>query len=172
MFGGFQLRAECPKLPSCRCCREAASREPCSTDVWEKLFQIWRQRTRTSPKIGPRKCTNKTLTNTRWHSVTLGDSQWHSVTLGDTRWHSVTLSNTKRDKILEIWVTQIINIKMVLRDASASIHCQRHNGPEGWVHITSSCTNVDQISISESRLSINFNISSVSRLNLNLDSTL
>ena len=119
MFGGFQLRAECPKLPSCRCCREAASREPCSTDVWEKLFQIWRQRTRTSPKIGPRKCANKTL-NSNKHSVTLGDTRWHSVTLGDTRWHSVTLSYTKRDKILESWVTQMINIKMVLRDASAS----------------------------------------------------
>ena len=25
-------------------------------------------------------------------------------------------------------------------------HCQRHNGPEGWVHITSSNTNLDQIS--------------------------
>ena len=34
-------------------------------------------------------------------------------------------------------------------------HCQRHNGPEGWVHITSSYTNLDQISISESRFSIN-----------------
>ena len=28
-------------------------------------------------------------------------------------------------------------------------HCQRHNGPEGWVHITTSDTNLDQISISE-----------------------
>ena len=35
-------------------------------------------------------------------------------------------------------------------------HCQRHNRPEGWVHITSSNTNLDQISSSESRLSINF----------------
>ena len=43
-------------------------------------------------------------------------------------------------------------------------HCQRHNGPEGWVHlakvtswghITSSITNLDQFSSSESRLSIN-----------------
>ena len=38
-------------------------------------------------------------------------------------------------------------------------HCQRHNGPEGWVHITSSYTNLDQISISESRLIIYFEIS-------------
>ena len=47
-------------------------------------------------------------------------------------------------------------------------HCQRHNGPEGWVHlakitswglITSSNTNLDQISSSESRSSINFKIS-------------
>ena len=43
-------------------------------------------------------------------------------------------------------------------------HCQRHNGPEGWVHlakvtswshITSSNTNLNHISSSESRLSIN-----------------
>ena len=43
-------------------------------------------------------------------------------------------------------------------------HCQRHNGPEGrvhlakvtfWGHITSSNTNLDHISSSESRLSIN-----------------
>ena len=38
-------------------------------------------------------------------------------------------------------------------------HCQRHNGPEGWVHILSSYTNLDQISSSESRPSINFKIS-------------
>ena len=34
-------------------------------------------------------------------------------------------------------------------------HCQRHNGPEGWVHVTSSCTNLDQISSSESRPNVN-----------------
>ena len=43
-------------------------------------------------------------------------------------------------------------------------HCQRHNGPEGWVHlakvtcwghITSSNTNLDHISSSKSQLSIN-----------------
>ena len=38
-------------------------------------------------------------------------------------------------------------------------HCQRRNLPEGWVHITSSYINIDQISISESLLSINFKIS-------------
>ena len=38
--------------------------------------------------------------------------------------------------------------------------CQRHNWPEGWVHITSSITNLDHISSSESRPSINFIISS------------
>ena len=38
-------------------------------------------------------------------------------------------------------------------------HRQRHNGPEGWVHITRSYTNLDKISISESRLSITFKIS-------------
>ena len=35
-------------------------------------------------------------------------------------------------------------------------HCQRHNGPEGLVHITSSNTNLDQILSSESRFRINF----------------
>ena len=34
-------------------------------------------------------------------------------------------------------------------------YCQRHNGPQGWVHITSSHTNLDQSSSSESRTSIN-----------------
>ena len=38
-------------------------------------------------------------------------------------------------------------------------HCQRHNGPEGWVHITRYYTNLDKISISESWLSIKFKIS-------------
>ena len=37
-------------------------------------------------------------------------------------------------------------------------HCQRHNGPEGWVHITSYYTNLDK-TISEFWLSINFQIS-------------
>ena len=46
-----------------------------------------------------------------------------------------------------------------------SKHCQRYNGPEGWVHlikvtssghITSSNTNIESKSKSESRLSINF----------------
>ena len=38
-------------------------------------------------------------------------------------------------------------------------HCQRHNRPEGWVLITSSITNLDQISSSESRPSIIFKTS-------------
>ena len=37
-------------------------------------------------------------------------------------------------------------------------HCQRHNGPEGWVHITSYYTNLDQ-TIPEFWSSINFQIS-------------
>ena len=40
-----------------------------------------------------------------------------------------------------------------------SKHWKRHKGTEGSVHITSSYTNLDEISISESRLSINFKIS-------------
>ena len=47
-------------------------------------------------------------------------------------------------------------------------HCQRHNGPEGWVHITSSNTNLDQISSSESQSNISLSI----KLKLqNLDQT-
>ena len=53
-------------------------------------------------------------------------------------------------------------------DLERKKHCQRHNGPEGWVHLTkatplyyisSSKTNLGQISSSESRPSINFKIS-------------
>ena len=53
-------------------------------------------------------------------------------------------------------------------------HCQRHNGPEGWVHITRSQytvhRHIEHITISESRLSINFKISTKHRLNLKLRS--
>ena len=46
-------------------------------------------------------------------------------------------------------------------------HCQRHNGPEGWLHMTSSNTNIDQISSSESRLKNQFlNQTSASPINL------
>ena len=48
-------------------------------------------------------------------------------------------------------------------------HCQRHNRPYGWVHITSSYTNLDQISNSENRFCINFIISTKHQyLNFNL----
>ena len=50
-------------------------------------------------------------------------------------------------------------------------HCQRHNRPKGWVHITRSYTNLDKISISESRTSINFKISTKLQ-NLDWTSTL
>ena len=42
---------------------------------------------------------------------------------------------------------------------SITKHCQRPNGPESWVHITSSNTNLHQISSSEYQPSINFKIS-------------
>ena len=60
---------------------------------------------------------------------------------------------------------------------TVSKHCQRRNGPEGWVlltevtslgHITISYTNLDQILSSESRPSINSNIfAKYQHLNLN-----
>ena len=43
-------------------------------------------------------------------------------------------------------------------DDSNYKHCQRHNGPEGWVH-SSQFTNLDQITNSEPQLSINLKIS-------------
>ena len=49
-------------------------------------------------------------------------------------------------------------------------HCQRHNGPEGCVHITSSYTNLDQILFSESRLTSksqpNITISTILKLKI------
>ena len=67
-----------------------------------------------------------------------------------------------------IWIRKIYMVKNIAKIANAVQvtnwielfikHCQRHNGPEGWVHITSSNTNLDQISSSESRSSINFKI--------------
>ena len=59
-------------------------------------------------------------------------------------------------------------------------HCQRHNGPEGWVqltkatwlgHIRSSKKNLDQISSSEYRPSINLKIWTKHLLTLDQDST-
>ena len=50
-------------------------------------------------------------------------------------------------------------VSQLVREGVRKKHCQRHNGPEGWVHITQSCTNLDKISISESWLSINFKFS-------------
>ena len=58
----------------------------------------------------------------------------------------------------------LLRIQFVIQYVSKYKHCQRHNGPEGWVHIakvtswshiTSSNTNLNHISSSESRLSIN-----------------
>ena len=42
----------------------------------------------------------------------------------------------------EIYVICIFGTRLV--SGPYSKHCQRHNGPEGWVHITSYYTNLDQ----------------------------
>ena len=47
------------------------------------------------------------------------------------------------------------SLQQMRRKAYDKKHCQRHNEPEGWVHITSSYTNLDQISISETSLNLN-----------------
>ena len=55
----------------------------------------------------------------------------------------------KQEPLLPSWLTCILS--NVSHQQQNLKHCQRHNGPEGWVHITSSNTNLDQISFSESR---------------------
>ena len=73
-------------------------------------------------------------------------------------------SQSKKDKVAQA-NTPVITIYNPA--PMCQKHCQRHNGPEGWVlltkvtslgHITSSYTNLDQTS-SESRPSTNFKIS-------------
>ena len=81
---------------------------------------------------------------------------------------------------LSLWFVYLMNIQLPFSISRTILvttsqfrykHCQRHNGPEGWVHLTSSYTNLDQISISESRLQLqNLNQTSGSRLNFNLKS--
>ena len=60
------------------------------------------------------------------------------------------------------------------KESGISKHCQGHNGPEGWAHITRSQytvhRHIEHITISESRLSINFKICTKHRLNLKLRS--
>ena len=57
------------------------------------------------------------------------------------------------------WVVGNPWLELFLCCGISSKHCQRHNGPESWVHITGSqFTNLDHVTISESQ-SINFKIS-------------
>ena len=74
-----------------------------------------------------------------------------------------------RDSLMQL----VNSVDLSNRPCNLKKYCQRHNGPEGWVHITSSYTNLGQVSISESRLSINIKIlnqTPVFRLNFNLKS--
>ena len=48
------------------------------------------------------------------------------------------------------------------KEVLKSKHCQRHNGPEGWVHITSCTQILIKFHTSESRTGINFKISNIS----------
>ena len=68
--------------------------------------------------------------------------------------------NNSEKKVLQWHSAVSIFIGTLLFQADYKEHCQRHNGPEAWVHITSSYKNIDQVSILESRLSINFKIQS------------
>ena len=95
-----------------------------------------------------------------------GDGTWDGilgVTSSKTCEFLLPVSLSKEDCLIllpKIWSDKTLSIYL-------SKHCQRHNGPEGWVlltkatslgHITSSYTNLDQTS-SESRPSTNFKIS-------------
>ena len=75
-------------------------------------------------------------------------------------WESAAFKNTIMFRE-RLWCRQFGGRVLKLK------HCQRHNGPKGWVlltkvtplgQITSSYTNLDQISSFESRPSINFKI--------------
>ena len=79
----------------------------------------------------------------------------------------------------KLWILQhptTTDISWKWKPGALQKHCQRHNGPRGWVHlakvfswshITNSNTNLGHISSSESRLSIkNLNQTSASPLNL------
>ena len=59
---------------------------------------------------------------------------------------------------LDFWATDLSLMTIPKLILIKIKNCQRHNGPEGWVHITSSYTNLDQ-TISKCWLSINFQIS-------------
>ena len=74
---------------------------------------------------------------------------WSSVFWALSRSVFNIFSNTKK------WYHQ----SLIGQYSVSGKHCQRHNGPEGWVLITSSKTNLDQISSSETRPSTNFKIS-------------
>ena len=72
-----------------------------------------------------------------------------SHNIGSAIWHHCDSLRLSHNVNIDPFFTFTDNLK----------HCQRHNGPEGWVLITSSNTNLDQISSSESRPSIIFKIS-------------
>ena len=111
----------------------------------------------------------------------VNDLSWHHAVLTVAlTWESLamthrasTISNClrshnktcKRGVYWYVWLSsfELLQKKLTTntkkRFGGGEKHCQRHNGPEGWVHITSSYTNLDQISSSESRTGINFKIS-------------
>ena len=119
----------------------------------------------------------------QWSRSPRGPRVWGRYKMGrwrPCRWYSLSPSGTFDKKLKFVFrqsfiydrqsnivtfkaanIAKIVKAAPVTMDCESSVfmsmvkHCQRHNGPEGWVHIT----NLDQTSISESRLSINFKIS-------------
>ena len=78
--------------------------------------------------------------------------QWHHCRTSERGYDA----NLKEHCKIKLFVPHQFKLNLDLK------HCQRHNGPEGWVllcHIASFHTNLDQIAPSESQPSINFKIS-------------
>ena len=57
--------------------------------------------------------------------------------------------STAQPRLTSGLLVQVIGLQEIWFLSLWNKDCQRHNGPEGWVHITTSDTNLDQNSISE-----------------------
>ena len=82
---------------------------------------------------------------------------WGSNSFNEDTRHKY--ANHKGEALISIkqsnWIancSQPIILNFSALNKSSLKHCQRHNAPEGWVNITNSYTNLNQISILESQL--------------------
>ena len=101
-----------------------------SRSEWHKIPSFW------SKTDQWRRFMSEVLINSRWH--------WNFpcfLPIGDA-------ICCKRQPIACFFAasTMLIFVMMIFQGKGKDKkHCQRHNGSEGWVHITSSNTNLDQI---------------------------